>query len=151
MQEEQLGLILKRISNAIKKSVDRDMRDIDITMAQGMVLGFVALHEPGSLSQRDIEHRFGLRHPTVSGILKRLEQNGFVTFEVNADDKRVKNIFTTDKAAQLESRVKKNQKQIEERLTRGLSADELETLRSLLGRVLENVSEKQQVSEEDKW
>jgi DNA-binding MarR family transcriptional regulator len=148
-QPEKLGLIFRRISNAIKKDIDGHMRDIDLTMSQCMVLDYLSKAPSGSVPQKDIEQHFSLQHPTVSGILKRLERNGFVKAATNKNDRRYKNIFLLDKAKAVSDSVAQHQKKIDGMFVRGLSKEEQETLRRLLQTVQRNVldgSEDQKVS-----
>ena len=46
-----------------------------------------------SRTQKDIEKALNLKNPTVTGILKRLEENGFVLIVPSNKDKRCKNVF----------------------------------------------------------
>lgn len=139
LEEEKLGLLIKRISNALKKDLDHHLKDIELTMSQGMVLAFLNNAPQEELTQKAVEQYFGLQHPTVSGILKRLEKNGFVSCSVNQSDRRLKDIHLTDKARNIDARAKKHQAQLEEVFTKGFTKEEADTLRSLLKRVLENI------------
>ena len=146
---DPIGLIIRRIDIALKKHADRAWGAFDITMSQGMILHFISQQRPGTVSQRDIEHRFGLRHPTVSGILKRLEQSGFVEFGTKEADHRVKIVNETEKAKQVGERLKAGHERMDRQIVRGLTAEEQAQLRSLLLRVLDNIS--QQEPEEREW
>ena len=74
MEDEALGLIFKRLFHSIKKDMDNRMKSWDLTMSQAMVLEYLSNTSEKGLTQKDIEHHFNLQHPTVSGILKRLEK-----------------------------------------------------------------------------
>lgn len=139
MEDERLGLIIKRISHAAKKDTDNALKKWDLTMSQGMVLEYLNNAPDAELTQKAIEQHFNLQHPTVSGILKRLEKNGFIRTAVNTNDRRVKDIFLTDKAKQLDTRAKMHQAQMEATFVKGFTDEEVETLRSLLTRVLHNM------------
>jgi DNA-binding MarR family transcriptional regulator len=139
MEEEKLGLIIRRISNALKKDMDNHLKDIELTMSQGMVLAFLNNAPAEELTQKAVERFFGLQHPTVSGILKRLEKNGFVSCSVNNTDRRLKDIHLTDKARNVDARAKKHQAEMEQTFIKGFSPEEVSTLRALLKRVLDNL------------
>ncbi|NLA87650.1 MAG: MarR family transcriptional regulator [Clostridiales bacterium] len=140
MVNETLGLIIRRISQAAKKETDNNLRRLNLTMSQGFVLEYLNNTEDKELTQKAIEQHFNLQHPTVSGILKRLEKNGFITTSVNKSDRRVKDINLTDKAREIEKIARKDKKIMEENFVKGMTAEEVETLRTLLKKVLNNMT-----------
>jgi DNA-binding MarR family transcriptional regulator len=141
MDDESLGLIFRRLSHAAKKETDNNLKRLDLTMSQGLVLEYLNNTHDEELTQRGIEQHFNLQHPTVSGILKRLEKKGFITTSVNKSDRRVKNICLTDKARKMELIARQDKKQMDDTLVKGLTTSEIETLRGLLQRVLKNVTD----------
>lgn len=140
MKNETLGLIFRRIAHAAKKETDNNLRKLNLTMSQGLVLEYLNNTTDEELTQKSIEQHFNLQHPTVSGILKRLEKHGFIISSVNKTDRRVKDISLTDKARHIEEIARKDKKQLEETLVKGLSDEEKETLRKLLTKVLHNMT-----------
>ena len=141
MEEEKLGLIIRRIFHAIKKEMDNNLKRLDLTMSQGLVLEYLNNTPDEELTQKAIEQHFDLQHPTVSGILKRLERNGFITMSVNKIDRRVKDIFLTEKSAgKFELQAREDKRLMEQMLMKDLSQEEVDTLRSLLKRVLHNMA-----------
>lgn len=140
MEGEKLGLIFRRISHIAKKETDNYLKKWDLTMSQAMVLEFLNNSPDEELTQKAIEQHFNLQHPTVSGILKRLEKHGFITTATNETDRRVKDIFMTDKAKQLDTKAKMRQDEMEADYIKGFSQEEVETLRNLITRVLSNLT-----------
>lgn len=139
MAYETLGLIFKRISHAAKKDIDNYLKKWNLTMSQAMVLEFLNNTTDENLTQKAIEQHFNLQHPTVSGILKRLEKNGFITTATNQADRRVKNIYMTDKAQRIDVKAKMRQQEMEETFVKGLKPEEVETLYRLLMQVYGNM------------
>lgn len=139
-ENETLGLIFRRISHAAKKETDNNLRRLNLTMSQGLILEYLNNMPDEELTQKAIEQHFNLQHPTVSGILKRLEKNGFITTSVNKTDRRVKDIFLTEKARKIEEIARQDKKKMEETLVKGMTEEEVETLRTLLKKVLNNMT-----------
>ena len=54
------------------QTVSGALAQMDLTAAQGQIMGFLSHREPPC--SRDIEEAFQLTHPTVSGLLSRLEK-----------------------------------------------------------------------------
>ncbi len=137
--ESALGPRIKRISNAIDRKRTLDMEDMELTSSQGMVLGYLARNPDRALSPGDVGRHFGLSHPTVTGILQRLEAKGFVTYAADPADRRRKQVLATEKALDCHSRIRERFLENEDRLTKGMSEAERTRLLELLDRVIENM------------
>ena len=86
MGEEDLdvGFLLKRISTAIVRNADQGFKPI--TLSQMRVMMYIAHQQGHACCQKDIEARFGVAHPTVVGLLKRLEAKGLVVTSMSEKD-----------------------------------------------------------------
>ena len=73
------GYLLKVLSGCMKASMDNALASMDLTSAQGHIMGYLAQRSQPPCS-RDIEETFHLSHPTVSGLLSRLEKKDFIEF-----------------------------------------------------------------------
>ncbi|MBD5383918.1 MAG: MarR family transcriptional regulator, partial [Ruminococcaceae bacterium] len=78
MEERDIGLLIKRLADKIKFSVDVLLKEQGVTFSQTLVIDF--LHSQGGrATQKEIEDHLQVSHPTVVGIISRLEKNGFVS------------------------------------------------------------------------
>ena len=82
-----------------------------------------------------------LKNPTVTGLLKRLDEKGFVLVVPSNKDKRCKNVFLTEKAYDIQRRMEMDRKKIDKMLTLGMTKKEVASLEKMLKRVLYNVEE----------
>jgi DNA-binding MarR family transcriptional regulator len=57
-----------------------------------------AVRMSSEITTRDLTVMLGKAQPAITQMLNRLERNGFITREVNLDDKRKREIRLTDKA-----------------------------------------------------
>ena len=76
-----------------------------------------------------------------------MEKNGLITREPVPYDARLKRIVMTEKAISLHKSVKEDIDLAEERITKGISAEELELLRSVLSRIRDNLSSAKDMEE----
>ncbi len=60
------GYLLKVLSGCMKASMDNALASMDLTSAQGHIMGYLAQRSQPPCS-RDIEETFHMSHPTVSG------------------------------------------------------------------------------------
>ena len=107
------------------QSVTEALSQMDLTAAQGRIMGYLSYRKTPPCS-RDIEEEFQLTHPTVSGLLSRLEKKGFIEFRPDEEDRRCKRIYRI---------ILEN----EEKMVRDFTDEEKELFGSLLGRAIANM------------
>lgn len=135
---QHLGPLIRILSSALEQSLSQSLRSYDLTGPQGFILDYLVHNHPGVLNPGDIERQFELSHATVSGILRRLETKGFVTFACDPDDHRRKRIAVTEKARNRAAETRREIEATEQRLTQGMSDEDIAQLRSLLIRAAHN-------------
>ena len=139
MDERDIGLLIKRLADKIKISVDVLLKEQGLTFSQTMVVGFLCGQKDGKATQKEIEDHMQVSHPTVVGIVSRLEKNGFVTCYTDEKDRRNKIVCATDKALNTVDAMRVGRRQMEERLTKGLSEEELAEFRRMINLFCENL------------
>ena len=117
------------------------LRGIGITSSQCAVLDYLLGSSKEFVNQKDIEKALSLKNPTVTGILKRLDEKGFILAVPSNQDKRCKNIYPTEKAYDIQKKMDNYRKKIDRRLTIGMSKKEIAALEKMLDRVLYNISD----------
>jgi DNA-binding MarR family transcriptional regulator len=140
-ENESIGRIFKRIDDTFKKGCNQKLKETGITASQWPVLMFLFSTTKKEVNQRDIEDHLKLKNPTVTGILKRMEEKGFIQCEVNSKDKRFKNVFLTPKAQTIENFLREDMECMDKLLVKNMSEKETQILRVLLFKVLENITE----------
>ena len=135
----QLGPLLKQINDRMKASADEGMAEKNLTLAQARVLGFLRF-SGGHATQKDIENFLAVSHPTVVGIVNRLEKKEFVSCHVDQSDRRNKVVALTKKALELGEQIRADITRAEEQLINGFSPEEIKELTRLLSMLLRNIS-----------
>ena len=75
---KHVGRQFKRIHMIMDYNFNSVVARYDLTTAQADML-ILLFHNKGTpMCQKDIEERLGLKNPTVTGTLKRLEAKGFI-------------------------------------------------------------------------
>ena len=78
MDSLPIGQQMRIAHQAIHQHIDRKLASMDLTGIQSFVLRYLSEHSGEVVYPRDIEKQFHLTHPTVSGILQRLESKDFL-------------------------------------------------------------------------
>ncbi len=137
----QIGFTVKQINNIYEKELNERLKKLGITSSQCAVLDYLFHTNKEEVNQRDVEKNLSLKNPTVTGILKRMEEKGFILSVPNASDKRKKNIYLTEKAYDIQRKMDADRRKLDKRLTIGLTKKEVEALSRGLEKVLYNISE----------
>ena len=103
------------------------------------VLLYLKRHEEDKLTQRDLETGLTLKNPTVTGLLNRLEEKGFITREQNLNDKRSKFIKMTDKSERVLEDAYLYIQELDAKMLNGISEEEQEQLFKHIYKILDNL------------
>ena len=140
MDNPSVAFKARLITNVFERRLNSLFQSMELTAAQSFLLGHISRMAPKPVYQRDLELEFGIKHPTATGIVSRLEDKGFVKCSVSETDRRLKLITPTEKAMSVHKEVSELMEKTETQLTDGLTHEELQTLRSLLNKVIGNFS-----------
>ena len=111
---------------------------MDLTSAQGHIMGYLA-HRGQPPCPKDIEEAFHLSHPTVSGLLSRLEKKGFVELRTDDQDRRCKRVYVLPKGKECHETMHQTIESIENRLVSGFSPEEQQQFEAFLDRAIANM------------
>ena len=138
---QPIGFMIKQINNVYEKDLNERLKTIGITASQCAVLDYLFHTSREEVSQRDVERHLNLKHPTVTGLLKRLDEKGYILCVHNANDKRKKNIYLTEKAYDIQRRMENDRRKLDKELTRGMTKREIAALRKNLEKLLYNIAD----------
>ena len=136
-----LGHRIRLLSQAMCQSMDRTLNEQDLTAIQSFILWYLETAGESVIRPKDIEKRFSLTHPTVSGILQRMEDKGFIRQLPDPDDHRCKRIVPTEQAGQCQQAICRQICRTEQAMTAGMSEEEIEAFISLLDRAIKNMKQ----------
>lgn len=140
-RKQPIGFLVKQINNVFEKDLNSKLKAIGVTSSQCAVLDYLFHTSKEEVSQRDVEQNLNLKNPTVTGLLKRLDEKGYVLCVPNADDKRRNNIYLTEKAYDIQRRMDADRKKLDKRLTRGMTKKEVAAVTRALEKMLYNIAE----------
>ncbi len=137
-----VAILIKILSNHIKRNLDsaaaqRPLKNLTSTQIQ--IIGYIHHEAKSDVFQKDIETKYFIRRSTATGILQLMEKNRLVTREPVDYDARLKKIVLTEKALTISRQAKLQVSELEGRITKGISAEELAAFRSLIGKMQANL------------
>lgn len=138
------GIIINHISHALTNDRNKNLMQFGITAVQEDVLFFLwGNQDKESIYQRDIEGHLKLKTPTVTGILKRLEEKEMIIrYQDEKDARRTCHKLTKKGSDVVEHAFNFGIANMEKKIVSGLTEEEKSNLNYLLKKVLKNVEEK---------
>ena len=128
------------ISIQMEQWVNRTLEPVGLTAAQASILLHVLNQGEEGTSLTAIHRAFGYSMPTLSGMLKRLREKGYLRVEPCADDDRCKKLLGTEKGRRLRRELEERSCQMEERLYSCFTSQELRDLDALQRKLLGHLS-----------
>ena len=135
LNEMHVGRLIHILSHTMKRHNPAEvMENDDLTTMQKHVLKFILLETMHrDLYQKDIEEEFQIRKPTVTGILKLMEKNGYIYRESAKQDARLKQIIPTEKAEKIRPAILKSIEEGEAKMLRGIPKEDVELFKKYIG------------------
>ena len=91
------------------------------------------------MTATEISKKSGLAKTTLTAMLARMQEQGLIRIEENANDRRSALVCLTEKAAALKDKYDNVTKEIEEIYYKGFSDEEIEQFENYLKRILNNL------------
>lgn len=141
--KEHVGLLIKFLNGKITNKVNKNLVKFNLTCVQHEILCFINKNEKErDVFQKDIEKCLKLTNPTVTGIIKRLEEKQMIVRCSSSIDARYKCLHLTEKGKDLICKsFKFGSNTIEKQLVNNMTGEEVKVLKDLLYRALKNMEE----------
>lgn len=134
-----IGYLIKSINDKVKIHADADLKSHNLTLAQSRVLVYLQDRADGKATQKEIEVYLSVSHPTVVGLVSRMENNGFLTSWLDADDRRNKIVQLTQSAKAIGKNMDSVIRGMEEKMLLSLSENQVSQLTEMLEIIYKNL------------
>ncbi|AOK92841.1 MULTISPECIES: MarR family winged helix-turn-helix transcriptional regulator [Paenibacillus] len=129
---------LDRISSQMRRNYSESLRELNLYVGQDNLLYRLWLGD--GVTQMQLCEHLKCEPPTVTNMVKSLEQNGFIYRKRDEQDARIMRIFLTDKGKELETPVEVKWRQQQEKLLQSISTEDRLILRQLMQQMENNLS-----------
>lgn len=137
MDNSHIGYLIKAINDKLKTKADETLKTHNLTLSQSRIVGLLS-EKNGHATQKELEDILGVSHPTIVGLVSRMEQNGMVStyFDGNSRSKTVTlTPYALSLAKDMDGTITQNEKQ----MLNGFTDEEAEALRKALNAILKNI------------
>ena len=135
---KHLGHYVRILHWCTDQRITNALAEMELTASQGPILSYIA-HRKSPPCARDIEEIFHLSHPTVSGLLARLEKKGFIEFFPDASARRCIRIRLRSKGQQCIEIMHRTITENERVMVQGFSEEEQALFFSFINRAIHNM------------
>lgn len=135
---------LRELSILITRYIDKVMMDRGLKGVQGLqawTLGYLYANISKDIFQKDIEEKLSIRRSTASNLISRMEDNGYVIRESVDYDARLKKVTLTELGIEIIDDVKNLANDLENRLTKGMTEDEVNKFLETIETIKKNIEE----------
>lgn len=141
----EIGLEIKRVSNLIRRDIERNMKKKETVPESGIhgwAIDYFYENKDKDIFQKDFEKKFQIRRSTASNMLKLMEKNGYIKRVSVKSDARLKKIVLTEKAVKMHCIIAADIKRIEDKMRNGISEEELEIFFAVTEKIKSNLETK---------
>jgi DNA-binding MarR family transcriptional regulator len=134
--DSYLGYLLGQANYALYKGFDAHVRAAGLSSIEWRVLA--ALHDSEPLAVGQLAHEVLSKQPTVTKLVQRMAEQGWVALQADASDQRCTLVAATAAGKRLVKPLVDEARQHEARMLRPLGATEKVALRKLLEKLTQN-------------
>jgi MarR family transcriptional regulator for hemolysin len=135
---EPLGFVIHDVARMMRWDFDRRAGTVGLTRSQWSVL--VHLFRADGIQQKELAELLDITAITLTGLLDRLERDGWVERRADPADRRAKRVYLTQKVAPVMKELRAVGREVRKAALAGLSESEQQTLMELLLKVRNNLS-----------
>ena len=128
---------LERATHALALWIERAFADLRLTQAEAHVLA--ALSEIAPCSINDLHHRFGHKRSTLTSLLDRLEERGWVRRGTHPTSRRLTLVELTEEGRLVADRTQSAVRELEVRLLSHLDSADMAAFARVLSALEEEV------------
>ena len=138
MEFVELITLIKQIERKIESKLDEELKSTELTNSQADVIAFL-LEKGNVCTQKEIEETLKVSHPTITRMVKKLEEKGFLKCYIDEDDKRSKIVLATSKALNCSEEIELSINECGYTLLDSFSNNEISELHRLLEKMYKNI------------
>jgi MarR family transcriptional regulator, organic hydroperoxide resistance regulator len=133
-EESPVAYLFVKLAKRLRAEFEGRLAPLGIHAGQDRLME--EIWRADGLRQGELIERLGLEPPTVTGILQRLEREGFIRRRPDPENRRVQRVYLTEEGRKLERPVRKVWSEVEKEFLANLSAAERKELLETLTRLV---------------
>lgn len=145
-KDAPMQILLYQVMHVQKYKVMQYLDDVDIKPGQAGCLFILSKY--GKLPQKEIARRLGVKPPSMTVLLRKLEKKKLVIRRQDEQDQRVYWISLTEEGRRYINTVKETMRKLDAAMFEGILPEERLLLRRLLMQIRDNLMTKEEMKKE---
>ena len=139
-REEELLFLMKKINIDLEARLEKELRKPDMSGTQVYFLVYILRHHPKGTYITELCHEIGISKATLSVLVKKLREKGYLCFRENPGDVRKKKVMPTEKLSAESGELLRQAERMESEICSGLDRAEKQRLWELEHKILKRLS-----------
>lgn len=135
-----LGRCITILDRLMKMYYDHGLSDYEISWGQQFYVEYLYDH-PGSSAQEMVRY-IRVDKSTLTKIVKKLSEIGYIKIITDEDDQRIKRLYLTENAVPAAHRIKQIHDSFYQTLCAGIPASDIQSAEQTLEKMMENINKK---------
>lgn len=143
-EDRYIGPRIKFLNHAFNRKIMETARangmdEMTLTIMHGRILGYLYWHPDQDVFQKDIEENFNITRSSVAGLVKLMEQKGYILRQSVQGDARLKKLCLTDLGRRACEQSSQAFQQVEALAVQGLTPEQVKTFLSICDTIQANL------------
>lgn len=135
--KDSIGTLIFLTSKSMESAAECEIKNkLGLTSSQWKII--LALNSFDGLSQRELADRIYVDGSTLVPVIDKMEENGLLERKPDPKDRRHNRLYLTKKSESVVDSIVEIVLQMRKTLYKGLSKDDLESMRPKLKKIIEN-------------
>ena len=124
--EQSLGFVLNDVARLMRRNFNRRVQELDLTQAQSQVLIHISRNQ--GMKQSELADILEVQPISIGRLIDRMEAAGWVERRPDPSDRRAINLYLTDKAGPILTKMQKHGSAVRAQALNGISETEQEIM-----------------------
>jgi len=138
MIEDDIRILLDKLCSKTRRNYSESLRQYKLHVGQEHALFQLWLEE--GMTQLELSQRMGCEPPTITNMIKKLEEYGLLYRKRDPEDGRVSRVYLTSEGRALQEPVQELWRMQQEKMLEDILPEERLLLRRLMQKMLDNIS-----------
>lgn len=148
---EELIFTIRKVGLHLTTQLELCFKEKEISGIQAYFLVYILRHHPKGTFLTELYHEIGVSKPTLSVLIKKLKQKGYLSLEENPEDIRKKKVVPTAKLLGEGETFLRQAGEMESRICSALDAQEKKQLQGLAQKMLEQMVKLEQIETDRRY
>jgi MarR family transcriptional regulator, transcriptional regulator for hemolysin len=128
----KINFLVRDVARMYRTLFDQKVKELGITRAQWSALAALSRHEVEGTIQSDLARELEVGKVTIGGLIDRLESSGIVERRTDAEDRRIRRVFITQKGYDVIEQMQSIGRELNSLIMKNIALDQIHIAEEVL-------------------